>query len=559
MLIIGTVVAFIGITPLYNRLKVEQSGKLSFTIHTRFMAINQHLTRSIDIAEQVTSRTKIRLKLEAFNRGESTVHEVADFSSKLLEDAMLKSTELVSITRLDRDDRYVLSVGNVLRWEQWVVPEHGSQKAKIKGPVVIDDESFLIVGAPILSRNGERVGTDVVVFSLDSLEKIMLDYTGLGESGDSILVANLDGALSPLFPLRNSSDDQSGSIDPRTPLGMAASMALNNNEGIILPETSTKNNVVFTYRGVPATNWGLIVRMDADELYGQINRQIILVAVIIAILILFATAGLILLLRPLTGKTVIHVDELQREIDIKTRDLLSNQARLERVNRELDQFAYVTSHDLKAPLRAIANLSEWIEEDIGDKLTGETKHQMDLLRKRVFRLQDFIEGILEYARVGREKVTIERIDTAEVIADIVSTLGPPNGYTVHTSAEMPIIATSKVRFTQVMSNLIGNAIKYRDSDSGNVDISVNDAGDCFEFVVSDDGPGISSEYHKKIFVIFQTLQSRDVHESTGIGLTIVKKIVEEEGGRIMLDSEIGKGTVFRFTWPKTANHHIEAA
>jgi len=219
----------------------------------------------------------------------------------------------------------------------------------------------------------------------------------------------------------------------------------------------------------------------------------------------------------------------------------------------------VTSHDLKAPLRAIINLSEWIEEDMVDKLEGETKYQMELLRKRVFRMQDLIEGILQYARVGRDKVKIERVDTANVVDEVVATLDLPTGFIVQSADNMPIIDTSRVRFTQVISNLVSNAIKYRDRDDGRVDIRVNDLGHYYEFVVSDDGPGISTEYHKKIFIIFQTLQSRDVIESTGIGLTIVKKIVEEEGGMINIQSESGKGASFSFTWPKSASHHSEAA
>jgi PAS domain S-box-containing protein len=223
---------------------------------------------------------------------------------------------------------------------------------------------------------------------------------------------------------------------------------------------------------------------------------------------------------------------------------------LRKRNQELDQFAYVVSHDLKAPLRAIANLSSWIEEDLSESMTEDTLHQMNLLRGRVHRMEALIEGLLQYSRVGRIQVALETVKVEKLLAEIIDSLAPPSGFEVKVEPGMPTFVTERLPLQQVFANLISNAIKHNRSESGHANISVKELDDFYEFSVADDGPGIASQYHDKVFVIFQTLEARDKVENTGIGLSLVKKIVEGQGGIISLESAEGEGATFRFTWPK---------
>ena len=218
------------------------------------------------------------------------------------------------------------------------------------------------------------------------------------------------------------------------------------------------------------------------------------------------------------------------------------------------QFAYIVSHDLRAPLRAIDNLSEWIEEELGSGLTATAKDYMRLLRARVLRMESMIMGILEYSRIGKTEAVQRQFKVADSLNDIVDSLGSPPGFTVEISPGMPTLTCSKICFEQVMANLIGNAIKHHDKAQGKVSVSVKDVGEFYEFAVADDGPGIAPKHHKRIFDIFQTLQSRDEREGVGIGLTLVKKIIEEQGGAITLESDLGQGVLFRFTWPKVTHN-----
>jgi len=223
---------------------------------------------------------------------------------------------------------------------------------------------------------------------------------------------------------------------------------------------------------------------------------------------------------------------------------------LEKRNQELDQFAYVTSHDLKAPLRAIANLSQWIEEDLSEQLTEDTQHQMNLLRGRVHRMEALINGLLEYSRVGRLHTATVKVSVAQVLDEVIDSLSPPQTFTIEVGANLPELVTERLPLEQVFSNLIGNAIKHHPQMDGKVQISVREQDEFYEFAVADNGSGIDPQYHEKVFGIFQTLEARDKSENTGIGLAIVKKIVESQGGSIWIESQLGQGATFRFTWPK---------
>ncbi len=238
--------------------------------------------------------------------------------------------------------------------------------------------------------------------------------------------------------------------------------------------------------------------------------------------------------------------ELNQSLHETNRSLLAT-------NQELDQFAYITAHDLKAPLRAIASLSEWIEEDLDDCLSEQTRSQMHLLRRRVYRMQSLLNSLLEYSRSGRSKAQIVTVDVNRLIVEIVQALAPPETFEVKILTPMPTFATGRQPLQQVFSHLIDNAIRHHPTKIGKVEISAADLGDRYEFTVADNGAGIEPQYQQRIYTIFQTLKSRDLEENIGAGLAIVKKIVIAEGGTIDLQSSLGNGAIFRFTWPKINN------
>jgi signal transduction histidine kinase len=224
---------------------------------------------------------------------------------------------------------------------------------------------------------------------------------------------------------------------------------------------------------------------------------------------------------------------------------------LTRTNKELDQFAYVVSHDLKAPLRAINNLSEWLEEDITDT-DPDIRKNLKLMRGRAHRMENLINGILEYSKVGRTEVIPSTFNVKKLLEDIVDSLAPPANTEITLPENAPDLTTEKIFMQQVFTNLISNSLKYNNKPQGKISIRVKDADPFYEFKVTDNGPGIPEAYHQKVFGFFQTIEARDTRESTGVGLAIVKKIIDEKGGTIHIESVEDEFTSFVFTWPKVS-------
>ncbi len=245
--------------------------------------------------------------------------------------------------------------------------------------------------------------------------------------------------------------------------------------------------------------------------------------------------------------------ELEQEIAVRKRAEQKQEVLLEEIhhiNQELNDFAYVVSHDLKAPLRAIGSLANWISSDYMDKLDEDGKEQLNLLTGRVKRMHGLIDGILQYSRVGRIREDKTDVDLNMLVPDVIDAIAPPQNINVTVENELPTIVCEGTRMEQVFQNLLSNAIKYMDKPSGAVSIGCIGENGHWKFHVSDNGPGIDEKYFDKIFHIFQTLNPRDEYESTGVGLTLVKKIVEMYGGKLWIESEIGKGCQFYFTIPR---------
>jgi two-component system sensor kinase FixL len=234
-------------------------------------------------------------------------------------------------------------------------------------------------------------------------------------------------------------------------------------------------------------------------------------------------------------------------------------ARLEAANKVLQNFAYIVSHDLKAPLRAISHLVYWLQHDYASAFDAKGKEMADLLVGRVKRMDGLIDGILEYSRIGRIVGQTEAIDLNHLLPEVIDSLSPPSTIRIEIAPELPTLMGDTTRIQQIFANLIGNAIKFMDKPQGDIRVGCAYDGAFWRFSVTDNGPGIDPQYHEKIFQIFQTLHPRDEVESTGIGLAIVKKIVEFYGGQIWVESEVGKGSTFWFTLPKEANRNNKAS
>ncbi len=224
--------------------------------------------------------------------------------------------------------------------------------------------------------------------------------------------------------------------------------------------------------------------------------------------------------------------------------------KLTKAEQEFKDFAYIISHDLKAPLRAVKALTEWLATDYADKFDDEGKEQLNLLISRVGRMHNLIDGALQYSRIGRVTEQPAQIDLNQLIPEIIETLDIPANTHITIESQLPVITSERTRIQQVFENLLSNAVRFMDKREGSVKIACAEEDGCWKFSIADNGPGIKEEHFEKVFKIFQTLQPKDQFETTGVGLTLVKKIVELYGGNIWVESKVGEGSTFFFTLPK---------
>ncbi|HEX6926710.1 MAG TPA: ATP-binding protein [Longimicrobiaceae bacterium] len=251
-----------------------------------------------------------------------------------------------------------------------------------------------------------------------------------------------------------------------------------------------------------------------------------------------------------------QVLEVNSELANTQRELLKERSRLaraledlERSNRALDAFAHAVSHDLRAPLRSIDNYATWLEEDLGNALTGESRQHLDRLRNRVTRMHAMIQGVLEYARIARYQPPPEPVDVGGLVREVIELLDPPERLDVQVES-MPVVVTGRAPLQQVFYNLVGNAVRYAGGPRPRVRIGVRDAGQFHEFYVADNGPGMPERAQEKIWSLFHTVEPEERAQGTGIGLAVVKRLVEGQGGTVWVESRVGEGATFRFLWLK---------
>jgi PAS domain S-box-containing protein len=246
--------------------------------------------------------------------------------------------------------------------------------------------------------------------------------------------------------------------------------------------------------------------------------------------------------------------------------LIATNSTLNSRNQELAEFAYATAHDLKTPLRGIATLSEWIEEEVRPYSSEQLDLNIQLLRQRTYRINNLVDGLWEYTNLGQTPVTPEPIELATFLQEITTALLLPPNFKIEVHPTDLQMAAGKSHLRKVLEELLENAIKHhdgavtqhdlggavpQDQHLGQIGICVELVGTQVEFVITDDGPGIEQEHHQRVFRLFETLQPRDVQENTGIGLAIAKKLVDRVDGKIWLATPAsGKGLAVHFTWPQ---------
>lgn len=320
-LIIGAIIAAVSIVPLSERMKEYQQDSVKHAIHTRLIAVRQFISRASEVATQVTSRTKAREGLEAYNRNEIDAAKLDLTVKPLLVEAVQRSADVVGLLRFDAQRHPVIAVGQKIPEHHWVIPEGSASTPAISGPVEVDGVSYIVVGASIVNPQKERVGTDVILFKLAALKPIIDDLTGLGTTGEAILFKVLDGQASPVFPLQRVQGNAITGAEQALLLQQFNSTPSADSETTAIFRDSSGHDYIIVSSPIKELSWLLAIRIDKNELYANITEQIALIVAIIVALMLIGALIMALLLRPLAGRVMIHTDELEQQVQEKSKKI----------------------------------------------------------------------------------------------------------------------------------------------------------------------------------------------------------------------------------------------
>jgi len=246
------------------------------------------------------------------------------------------------------------------------------------------------------------------------------------------------------------------------------------------------------------------------------------------------------------GSIGIHLDiTVQKNLELQKEKLLLE---LEASNQGLQEYAHIVSHDLKSPLRSISALATWLHDDYKENIDDTGLFNLQMMQEKVEGMDKLIDGILKYSSINSERLETVSVDLNQVVNEIREIIYTPNHVNVVIMTPLPTLQADATKMHQLFQNLISNAVTNIDKEEGLVIIDVKENKTNWEFCIKDNGIGIPKEYHEKIFQIFQSIETKE--RSTGIGLSIVKKIVDLYEGKIWLESNVGEGTTFYFTLKK---------
>lgn len=534
MVVVGAVVAGLSIVPLAIRLHQVALDSLGQALTLKVMAGSEVVARAVNLAQQVTSRTVIRQKLESYNQGQTTLTELRAFTADKLADALHLSPDMVGIVRIALDGQRVAQLGAVDSVLDRVAPLPPGRPPAVSLAGGIDGP-ILVVAAPILGRGDQIAGTDIVLVDGAPLRAVVAEVEALGGRAQAAIV---DAAAIPRATVTSA---QGFTLTP--PLAALARRVVLEK----MPERVDDDGMVTAAAPMPGTAWAMVVQMPAAEATRQVDLLLAWVAVGAILAIGVGVLGLVWLLRPLAGVFIVHAADMNRQVDelrVAQADLAARTQALALSNADLQEYTYAASHDLQEPLRSIMGFAQLLERRYRGRLDGDADEFIGFIIENTERMRRQIADLLAYASLGRDEVALGPVRLDEVVAEAQANLAAEISAAgaVIVVAPLPWVRGNRDALVRMVEALLSNAIKFtRPGQTPRVSVGADLRGQWVELHVHDDGIGIALEYQDRVFRMFERLHPRGLYAGSGIGLAICRKIAEIHGGRIWLKSAPDQG------------------
>lgn len=503
--------------------------------------LEEHASRTIDGAELLAMRAADRV----YAAGGLTA---AATTARGMLSAMVQTAPHVgNLYLLDNQGAVVLDLGGFhpagtsFAQRDYVTALLSGEAISHIGQVRFDDATrsySFTVARRIFGERGEPLGIAAVTVEVDYFKRFY-NSLGIGPS-PAIGVYKLDGSILVRLPLRT--EDIGRNMVGNPIFVDHAAKAPHGSYRGVSPYDGVMR--VVSYRTLEARSILLWVAVGESEAMEQWRQRSLRTALLLAAVFGVSLALSWLLARRMASERRNALKLAEVNLDLK------------RSNADLEQFAYIASHDLKEPLRNISSYVQLLQRRYQGRLDADADAFIGYTVEGVRRLQTIINELLAYSRLGSSRPTLVPMQSGAAVSAALTALKNAISEAqavVEIKAQMPVVEADGPQMVSLFQNLVGNALKYRRDDCRpEVEIGCEDGGDCWIFLVRDNGIGIDPQYHAQVFDVFKRLHPRDRYPGTGIGLAICKRVVERHGGRIWVESELGRGSTFRFTMPKSA-------
>ena len=334
MIVVGVAVGLVGVLPLAQRLRDAEQRNLLVELQKQTVAVEQFLARTHSAAIWAGNRTRVREKLEEYNKGTISVESLAATLDQLLHDSMAAPTNIAGVCLFDVKSNLVVEFGQKIPRELWTWPEQIPREASMIGPIRLGEEVYLVAGATIFNQNQNVLGTAMILHRTTGLRGIVEDYKG--KTGETILGSRQNKALPIFFPPRQARSGRGISPQRTAAIMEGLQFALEKKSDFFVPNAPMDDSVVMAYGPIKnSEGWGLIVSMDRAELFSSINRKLMVLSGVLVMLIVAGTFGMVVVLRPLTGRIILQTDELESQIYEKTAALNTELSERKRAEQSL--------------------------------------------------------------------------------------------------------------------------------------------------------------------------------------------------------------------------------